>query len=117
MNEDTIALSYGEDGEYFLDTGTNPLRFRPLNKIDKSKNFWLKPTFWSKSPGESLRTYKGDIGFRTWPGENTIRHSKEWSYRGAQLYVERNKTYKFWNDLVVEKDGNESIILRDKGGK
>ena len=56
MNEDTIALAYSDKkkGEYFLDTGANPLVFRKKSRIDKYKNFWLKPTFWSENPGDAI---------------------------------------------------------------
>ena len=115
MNEDTIALSVGEYGDLFVDTGTNPLQVRQAKEIDPKKNLWLKPTFWSDGPGEKLKRYSGPIGFRTWPAGNTVRRTDKMSRQGSHLTVERDKTYKYWNDLYFERiaDDTEVIILRD----
>ena len=117
MNEDTIALANDDDENLFLDTGTNPLRFRKEKEIDKSKNFYIQPTFWARGPGEVVRKYSGNIGFRTWPANETIRTTIWNSYKGSELQVEPNKYYKIWDELKIEKFGNESIILQDNGSK
>jgi len=44
-NEDTIALANADNDTYFLDMGSNPLRFTEKKKINNETDFWLKPTF------------------------------------------------------------------------
>ena len=83
-NEDTIALAINDT--YFLDTGSNPLRFQMKKKIKKD-NFWLKPTFVIEDEKIEFRKFYGPIGFRTWPRLETIRTKDAWSLEGAKMHV------------------------------
>jgi hypothetical protein len=108
-NEDTIALANGKDDNYFLDMSTNPLRLKHMKNINMTTDFWLKPNFHASGPGEELKQYQGPIGFRTWPGNHTIRTKDP--KNGAKLEVVKGASYKFMDDMRVEKVGHESIIL------